>query len=66
MMAGELCGPVHAVEVREVETEEEAIALALAMCPDGESISLHEVDCAIDDGRCTCLPRVIHKRTTHA
>ncbi len=42
-----------------VMTEDEAIALALQMCPDGESFSIHEATCAVTpenpDG-CTCTP----------
>jgi hypothetical protein len=45
--------------VLEVQTEDEGIALALAMCPPGETIELHEPECAIAVGGCTCVPRLI-------
>lgn len=46
----------------EVETdlpEDEAIALALELCPPGESIEIHAAAC--DVFPCSCLPRVIRK-----
>jgi hypothetical protein len=47
------------VEVHEVQTDDEGIALALAMCPPGHSVELHAMECTIDVGNCTCSPRVI-------
>ena len=38
---------------------EQGIALALEMCPDGESIEIHEPWC--DVTACTCMPQVIKK-----
>lgn len=40
-------------------TLEEGIALALEMCPDGESIEIHEPWCDVTS--CTCVPHVIKK-----
>lgn len=42
-----------------VPTMEEGVALALEMCPEGESIEIHESWC--DVTACTCMPHVIKK-----
>lgn len=46
-----IAGEVH------VPTEDEAIALAVAMCEPGQAIEMHDPDCACIP--CTCTPTVI-------
>ncbi len=49
----------------EAATEDELIALALEMCPDGETISIHEPRCEIsEDHDCTCMPQTLRKGAT--
>lgn len=65
-MAGFLQPPIMSKK-NEIETElseEEAVAMALEMCPPGESISLHRKDCEVtpeEIWRCTCIPMVLRK-----
>lgn len=48
------------VEELEIDLpEDETIALALVMCPEGEHIEIHAPECEVLD--CTCSPRVIRK-----
>lgn len=42
-------------------SENESIALALSMCPEGESIEIHAADCENPANECTCVPRRIVK-----
>lgn len=44
----------------EVPTEDEAIAMALEMCPDGGFIELHSSACDLPE-TCVCVPRVLYK-----
>ena len=51
---------IEEVELDESVSEDEAIAMALAMCPIGESIVIHERMCALAQGtRCNCTPMTL-------
>ena len=41
------------------ESREEAIATAHAVAEPGDEIRIHDFDCKIDDGACTCEPVVV-------
>ena len=61
-MAGILHGTDDENEDDEILVEgtlEEGITLALELCPDGESIEIHEAWCDVTS--CTCMPHVIRK-----
>ena len=54
--------PVAIAEVVETTlSNDEAIALALSQCADGDSITLHEESCPIEYGECECTPRTYTK-----
>lgn len=51
-------------EIRLELTDDEAIAWALKLCPDGESIEIHDPECAVEADhpeRCNCIPQVLRK-----
>ena len=46
-------------DVITVMTEDEAIALALEMCPPGEFITIHAAECPVPEGDCDCEPLIL-------
>lgn len=51
-----------AAATRREPTTAEAVALAIAMAPPGEHITIHDEDCAVngdDPDACTCAPMVV-------
>lgn len=51
---------IHIEEEIEVDAStEDAISMALGMCPPGQWIEIHAAYCDISD--CTCMPRRIQK-----